>query len=121
MTKSPVTLAREAVRVAQAALPNYSHRFSPTIFTQQPLFAILVLRQFSKTDCRRIVELLHDFADLRRVLKVIDHAQSPKGVALGKPARAGRAHREAPVGGGEPKEGPVGATRRAPYLRSSSP
>ena len=70
MTKSPVALAREAVRIAQAALPSYSHRFSPKVFTQQQLFAILVLRQFFKTDYRGMVELLQDWADLRRVLKL---------------------------------------------------
>jgi hypothetical protein len=68
MTKSPVALAREAVRVAKEALPSYSHRFSPQVFTQPQLFAILVLRQFFKTDYRGVVQLLEDFADLRRVL-----------------------------------------------------
>lgn len=70
MTKSPVALAREAVRIAQAALPSYSHRFSPKVFTQQQLFAIWVLRQFFKTDYRGVVQLLQDFGDLRRVLQL---------------------------------------------------
>jgi len=68
MTKSPVALTREAVRIAEAALPSYSHRFSPKTFTQQQLFAVLVLRQFFKTDYRGVVQLLQDFADLRKVL-----------------------------------------------------
>jgi hypothetical protein len=68
MTKSPVALAREALRIAQKALPSYSHRFSPKTFTQGQLFAILVLRQFFKTDYRGVVQLLKDFADLRQVL-----------------------------------------------------
>jgi hypothetical protein len=68
MTKSPVALAREALGVAQEALPSYSHRFSPKVFTQPQLFAILVLRQFFKTDYRGVVQLLEDFGDLRRVL-----------------------------------------------------
>ena len=68
MTKSPVALAREALRIAQKALPGYSHRFSPKTFTQAQLFAILVLRQFFKTDYRGVVQLLQDFADLRQVL-----------------------------------------------------
>ena len=68
MTKSPVALAWEALRVAQKALPGYSHRFSPKTFTQAQLFAILVLRQFFKTDYRGVVQLLQDFADLRQVL-----------------------------------------------------
>jgi hypothetical protein len=45
----------------------------------------------------------------------------PEGVALGRPARAGRAHREAPVGGVGDREGPAGATQRTVYFRSSSP
>ena len=68
MTKSPVALAREALRIAQKALPSYSHRFSPKTFTQAQLFAILVLRQFFKTDYRGVIHLLQDFADLRAVL-----------------------------------------------------
>jgi hypothetical protein len=65
-----VALAREAVRIGQAALPNYSHRFSPKVFTQPQLFAILVLRQFFKTDYRGMVELLRDWGDLRQVLQL---------------------------------------------------
>ena len=68
MTKSPVALAREAMQVAKKALPSYSHRFSPKIFTQHQLFALLVMRQFFKTDYRGITQMLKDFSDLRKVL-----------------------------------------------------
>lgn len=70
MTKSPVRLAKKALEVAQQALPRYSNRFSRRDFTQHQLFAILVLRQFLKTDYRGIVEMLKDFSDLRRALKL---------------------------------------------------
>jgi hypothetical protein len=70
MTKSPVRLAKEALKVAQKALPRYSNRFSRQDFTQHQLFAILALRQFFKTDYRGIVELLKDFSDLRKALKL---------------------------------------------------
>jgi hypothetical protein len=75
MTKSPVDLAREALRVGRAGLPRYASRFSKKDFTQPQLFAILVLRQFFKTDYRGIVRLLHDLSDLRRTLglKKIPH------------------------------------------------
>lgn len=59
-----------ALRVARDALPVYSSPFSRHDFTQHQLFAILVLRQFFKTDYRGVVQLLEDLADLRRVLKL---------------------------------------------------
>jgi len=68
MTKSPVRLAREALKVARKALPRYSNRFSRRDFTQAQLFAILALRQFFKTDYRGIVQMLEDFSDLRKAL-----------------------------------------------------
>jgi hypothetical protein len=68
MTKSPVALAKEALKVGQGGLPSYSGRFSRRDFTQPQLFAILVLRQFFKTDYRGVVQLLDDFADLRNAL-----------------------------------------------------
>ena len=68
MTKSPVKLAREALQVAQKALPTYSSAFSPHKFTQPQLFAILVLRQFLKTDYRGIVALLAEWSDVREAL-----------------------------------------------------
>lgn len=68
MTNSPVAVAREALRVGQAGLETYSSHFSRKDFTQPQLFAILVLRLFFKTDYRGVVQLLHDFSDLRAVL-----------------------------------------------------
>lgn len=68
MTQSPVALATEALRTAEASCPPYSNRFSRRDFTQAQLFAILVLRLFFKTDYRGIAQLLHDFSDLRQVL-----------------------------------------------------
>ena len=70
MTKSPIKLARMALKVGQDSLPTYSSPFSNKIYTQPQLFAILVLRQFLKTDYRGIIQMLHDFSDLRRVLKL---------------------------------------------------
>ena len=70
MTRSPTAVARMALRVARDALPAYSSKFSRQDFTQHQLFAILVLKQFFKTDYRGIVQLLHDLSDLRRVLKL---------------------------------------------------
>jgi len=68
MTKSPLRLAREALKLAQQALSRYSNRFSRRDFTQAQLFAILALRQFFRTDYRGIVQMLEDFSDLRKAL-----------------------------------------------------
>ena len=70
-TRSPVALARMALRVARDALPTYSSKRSRKDYTQHQLFAILVLRQFLQTDYRGIVELLRDWSDLRRVLGLV--------------------------------------------------
>lgn len=70
MTKSPVALAKEALAVAEAALPAYSSRFSKKDFTQAQLFAILAVRQFFKTDYRGTVQLLRDFFELRSALEL---------------------------------------------------
>ena len=68
MTKSPRRVAREALRVAQDALPAYSGPTSRHDFTQAQLFAILALKTFLKTDYRGIVAFLDDFPELQRDL-----------------------------------------------------
>lgn len=59
-----------ALRVAHDALPAYSSKFSKKDFTQHQLFAILVLKQFFKTDYRGIIAYLQDWPELCRVLKL---------------------------------------------------
>ena len=80
MTRSPVALARMALRVSRDALPPYSSKFSKKDFTQHQLFAVLVLRQFFKTDYRGMVQLLRDLPNLRKVLglKKIPHYSTLK-------------------------------------------
>ena len=68
MTKSPLALAREALASGQAALPSYGSARSRHDFTLPQLFAILVLRQFFRTDYRGMVQLLDDLGELREVL-----------------------------------------------------
>lgn len=75
-SRSPVAVAKKALKVGQSALPPYSSRFSRHDFTQPQLFAALVLKSFFRTDYRGLVALLADHSDLRRVLgltKVMDH------------------------------------------------
>jgi len=75
MTKSPLALAKQTMRIAKAALPEYSSLYSRHDFTQHQLFTILALRQFLKTDYRGIIQMLADFSDLRKALglKKIPH------------------------------------------------
>jgi hypothetical protein len=68
MTKSPLALAQVALKVAQKALPTYASPFSKKEFTQPQLFAMLVLRQFFRTDYRGMVQYLADWTDLQEVL-----------------------------------------------------
>ena len=70
MTKSPLAVAREALAVGEAAVPPYSSRFSPKIYTQAQLFAILVVRRMLKLDYRAVVVMLAEFSELRQVLKL---------------------------------------------------
>lgn len=74
-TRSPVALARKALRVASDAIPAYSSKYSKKDFTQHQLVAMLALEQFFKTDDRGMIALLADLSDLRRTLglKKIPH------------------------------------------------
>src|SRR5690242_16094676 len=77
MTKSPRRVAREALAIAQEALPRYSCPTSRKDFTQHQLFAILALKTFLRTDYRGVVAFLHDFPALRGDLgltSVPDHS-----------------------------------------------
>jgi hypothetical protein len=68
MTKSPLTLAKQALITAQQTLAPYSDLRSRHDFTQAQIFAILVLRQFFQTDYRGIVGILEDSSDIRLLL-----------------------------------------------------
>jgi hypothetical protein len=63
-SKSPRTVALEALAAGEAALPLYSHPCSPRKYTQPQLFACLVLKAFFRTDYRGVVAILTDCADL---------------------------------------------------------
>ena len=70
MTKSPRALAEAAFQTARKALAPYSSKFSRHDFTRAQFFAILTLKAFFQTDYRGIVQILRDFSDLRRILKL---------------------------------------------------
>jgi hypothetical protein len=61
-------VAKEALETGKQVLSQYGNKHSPQRFTQPQLFAMLVLRQFFRTDYRGIVAILKDHSDLREVL-----------------------------------------------------
>jgi hypothetical protein len=65
MTKSPIALAKTAMKTAQEVLPPYSDLRSRHDFTQAQIFAILVLRQFFKTDYRGIVRIIDEHQNIK--------------------------------------------------------
>ena len=67
-SKSAVRVARAALTVGQATLPVYGSRTSRKDFTQPQLFALLVLRQFLRTDYRGVVTLVGEWSELRQTL-----------------------------------------------------
>jgi hypothetical protein len=75
MSKSAVLVAREALATGRAALPTYGSRWSRHDYTQPRLFALLVLRQFLKTDYRGVVALAAEWGELRRApgLRKVPH------------------------------------------------
>jgi len=70
MTRSPLALARTALKAAQKALPAYSHPKSPHKYTQHQLFACLVLKEFLQTNFRSLEQMLKEWSDLRDVLRL---------------------------------------------------
>lgn len=74
-SKSPKRVLVEALKVAEASLPAYSHRFSPKKFTLPQLFACLVLKDFYGLTYRGATGLLTDGDSLAAAigLKKIPH------------------------------------------------
>lgn len=72
LSKSPNKVAIVAYLTAQHALPPYRHLKSPKKFTQHQLAAILILREFFKTDYRGIEAIIRDSRDLRTILELRD-------------------------------------------------
>lgn len=68
MSKSAVRVAREALTVGRQVLAPYASRYSKHLYTQPQLFALLVVKQFLRTDLRGVVTLVAEWRELRRVL-----------------------------------------------------
>jgi hypothetical protein len=67
-SKSPKRVLVEALAVAEASMPAYSHRLSPKVFTQHQLFACLVLKDFYNLTYRGTVGLLVDGDSLAQAI-----------------------------------------------------
>jgi hypothetical protein len=80
LSKSPLRVARAALKIGTEKLRQYAHRNSPKKFTQPQLFACLVLKVFLKTDYRGLAEHLKANSDLRGVLalEVVPHFTTPQ-------------------------------------------
>ena len=70
MTKSPMVLAKLALKTAQDTMPPYSDIRSRHDFTQAQIFTILVLRQFFKTDYRGIIRILQEHQNIKDILNM---------------------------------------------------
>jgi hypothetical protein len=70
MTKSAVHVACEALAVGRQTFPACGSWTSRHDFTQAQLFALLVLRQFLRTDYRGHVTLVAEWQQLQRVLRL---------------------------------------------------
>lgn len=68
MSKSPMNVARQAMRLAREHFPPYAHRYSPKVYTQPQLFVCLVLKTFFRTDYRGLCCILQDFDALQAYL-----------------------------------------------------
>jgi hypothetical protein len=112
MPKSAVRVAREALAAGPAALPEYGNRFSRHDYSEAQLFALLVLRQFLRTDHRGVVTLVAEWAELRRALHL---SKLPPYPALAHALR--RIIADADDGGLLRRSGPGGLTR--PRVRHS--
>jgi hypothetical protein len=70
MTKSTLALAKEALATAKRTLPKYSAIRCRKDFTQHQLFSILVVREFFQMDYRGVVQLLDEWSELRKALRL---------------------------------------------------
>lgn len=70
-SKSPKAVLLYAMVVAEKAFPRYRHKNSPKKFTQQQLFACLVLKAFLRLDYRGVAAHLNDCPDLQAALGLV--------------------------------------------------
>ncbi|MFC7538971.1 transposase [Siccirubricoccus deserti] len=110
LSKSALRVAGEALAVGRTALPAYGSHYSRHDYTQPQLFALLVLKQFLRTDYRGLVAAVAEWQELRQVLglRKVPHystlAYAAHRLLAGAekgdlPARSGRGRRPCPCSG----------------------
>ena len=70
-SKSPLTVARLALEIAQQCYPEYSCAKSPRKFTQPQLVACLIIKEFLRLDYRGIQQQLLEWSELRDALTLV--------------------------------------------------
>lgn len=63
-----LSLARDALRVAEREVPRFSHSRSPRTYTQHQLFALLAVRRYLRVDYRAMTTLASQWPELRTVI-----------------------------------------------------
>lgn len=79
-------MAAIAYAAAKRSFPPYRHLKSPKKFTQHQLVAILIMREFFKTDYRGIQAILLDNSNLRKILE-LPYDEVPHYTTLQKAAK----------------------------------
>lgn len=91
MSKSALAVAREALAVAEVALPRFASRFSRRDGYPLPqLFAVLVVRKFLRQDYRGIEALLGEWSDLRAAIGLADRVPDHSTLCLAEAKLAER-------------------------------
>ena len=67
-SKSPLDVARVALRLGEASFPGNWHPCSPRLYTRPQLFACLVLKCRLKLDYRGVARLLGEWRELREAV-----------------------------------------------------
>lgn len=67
---SSLSVAAAALEIGNRALRPYSNKFSPKVFTQAQLFALLVVRLQARKDYRGVMKLVSEWSELRNVLQL---------------------------------------------------
>jgi hypothetical protein len=70
MTRSAVRLGRTALAAGEDALPRSASRYGRHDDTQAQCFALLVLKQFLRTDHGGVVARAAEWGELRRALRL---------------------------------------------------
>lgn len=80
MMKSAVRIACEILAVGRRSFPASGSRTSRHDLTQAQLFALLMLRQFLQTQCRRLPALVAEWQELRTALELRKVPHEPRRV-----------------------------------------